>query len=813
MPSYRAALPIYVRLQEYPREAQVLQNSALMEYELGQFREARRDYVRALEVNGQGPDSSLRGDILNNMALVEYASGKLDLALEHYSEARELHQRLQNPLQVARSLHGLGIVYYAAGDRTQALDYFTQALAMRSATQDARGRTATLRAMASVLSDLGRQSEAIALRQEALLLAVAPALRVRLESQQARDLASNGQREQAAALANQAVDESTKAPHSFRALALTTRAQLELDLGDGLTAQRDLAEALRILKGSEAAREEFSTLVVAARAASARGARTQALAFLEQAMDLAEQMRLDTANPELRAGVWEGLRSAFDMEIDLLSEDAGLAPGTSRGSAALDSLAVAERSRARSLSDYWHRGDPAVGSAADQRLEALYTQIADRRSQLEVRLERSGEADPRTQALKADIAGLRRQADSLHRIATGASAPGPGTRKEFRHELQQLAERIPADTAVVEYWLGATAAWAWIITKSGVQEVQLGPSSELQSSARALHLALRDLARAPGDRVELLSKLSAALIGKLPQEVLRSRALIVIPDGALHYVPFAVLPVSASPGSSPLASEHVIVIAPSLSATAWRTRTSPATSRVLIVSDPVYSRGDPRVIGAPVTPAGASPSGLREKFERLPATALEAAAISQDFEPTQVERLDSFDASRSAFLAHDLSRYRIIHLAAHAVTDTQAPQLSALIFSLRDRAGASMPGELYAGELSLQHLNADLVVLSACDTALGREVMGEGLLGLRYAAHAAGARAVIASLWPVSERTTLELMSAFYGHYIHDREPPAQALATAMREMREKYADPALWGAFEISAVGADAALVAQRNH
>jgi CHAT domain-containing protein len=125
--------------------------------------------------------------------------------------------------------------------------------------------------------------------------------------------------------------------------------------------------------------------------------------------------------------------------------------------------------------------------------------------------------------------------------------------------------------------------------------------------------------------------------------------------------------------------------------------------------------------------------------------------------------------------------------------------------STRDPRGAAIPGEVFAGELLLKSLNAQLLVLSACDTALGREAAGEGLLGLRYAAHAAGAASVIASLWQVPDRSAADLMTAFYNHYIHLHERPAEALSAAMREQLRVTDDPSLWAAFEISGIGADA--------
>jgi CHAT domain-containing protein len=769
MRAYHQALPIDTRLGENPREAQVLQNIALMEYELGRYHEARRDYARARQVLPPDPNSELPGDILNNQALAEYASGELDQALLHYGEALAMLEQVQVPLQVARSLHGLGIVYYAAGDREQSLQYFTRALAMRNADQDARGRTATLRAMASVLSDLGRPAEAIALRREALSLAVAPSMRVRIGAQLALDLEATGRHEEAIATIEQAMRESQSAPRAYQAIALAARAQLALGQGRLADAERDSAHALSILKGVEAATDEFNTLVIAARVARARGASGAAQSSVARALKLAEEMRLESANPELRAGIWHGVKPAFDLKLDLTEGDSA-------------TLAVAESYRARSLSDYWRSSEEGT-----KRLRTVYDDIADRRSQLELRLDRSGENDPRAKALEADIARLRREADSLHRSRVGGEAASSRTPAGLKAVLARLSETIPSDTAVIEYWLGAGKARAWVITKQGVGSALLGDAAAIDQAARALQQSLRSYSS--GDRQRLIATLSRQVI---PPQALKYRTLVIIPDGALHYVPFAVLSAPEAVGAQPLIGNHTIVIAPSLRAVFWHRPTLRSARRALIVSDPAYSPGT--------------------KFEPLPGTAVESAAIVRFFDAGELDLLSRFEASRTRFLGSNLTGYRVIHIAAHAVTDTQAPLLSALILSTRDSHGAERPGQVFAGELTARSLNAEVVVLSACDTALGREVMGEGLLGLRYAAHAAGAESVVASLWPASERATTELMTSFYSHYEKAREPPAVALAEAMRELRARFADPALWGAFEISAAGSPAMFALDRT-
>ena len=821
--TFREALGIYTHLRELAREAQVLHNIGLVERDVGQFAAAKHDFARSLALTASDPNSRLRPQTLNNEALAEYDSGDLDAALRHYGAALAIFTRLKWTREEARSLQGLGAVYYTAGDRPRAFEYFTRALAIRTAALDPRGRTATLRALASVLMDLHQPERALSLHREALALAVVPAMRVRIETQIAADLEALGRAAEARSTLDQAIEQDVGRNRAARASALLARGQLNFDADRDDEAGADTAHALRLLRGAEVPATEADGLVLAARIARKKGELGKAQRLVRQALDLAEEVRIESANPELRAGLWSAFRPAFDLDIDLLDQVRSKTPANGANadrSFGLDTLAIAERARARSLADYQNRHALATDGSnpSARRIEQLYDEIADRRFQLEALLDRVEETDPRVRAIRADIATLQRQIDTLHRVAPGRGLGTPGPQR-IRSELTSVIEMIPSDAAVVEYWLGTTQARAWVVTKQGVRMVSLGPSARVNQAARTLYASLRSYSSVTdAQRRRLIADLSALVIRPLEPALAPYRSLVIIPDGALHYVPFAVLGIAEGTAFRDLLADHILVTAPSLASAAWPTGTGLRATRILIVSDPVYSATDERLRAQQMASsyprvASMSQTGLlaphtvsrEEGFERLPGTAIEARSILRLAGTAGVDSLSGFQASRDSFLARDLSQYRLIHIAAHGLTDTQAPELSAVILSLRDTHGGTQAGEVFAGDFLSRTLNADLVVLSACDTALGEELAGEGLLGLRYALHAAGARSVIASLWQVPDRTASQLMSAFYLHYLRRGESPPQALAVAMRELEREFPDPALWGAFDVSAVGADA--------
>jgi len=147
-----------------------------------------------------------------------------------------------------------------------------------------------------------------------------------------------------------------------------------------------------------------------------------------------------------------------------------------------------------------------------------------------------------------------------------------------------------------------------------------------------------------------------------------------------------------------------------------------------------------------------------------------------------------------------LARYRVVHFATHGLLDSERPELSGIVLSLVDQKGRPQNGFLRLHEVYNLSLPADLVVLSACQTALGREIKGEGIVGLTRGFMYAGAGRVSASLWKVDDAGTAELMRRFYAHMLKENMPAAAALRAAQVEMagRGLYRSPYFWAAFVI---------------
>jgi CHAT domain-containing protein len=528
---------------------------------------------------------------------------------------------------------------------------------------------------------------------------------------------------------------------------------------------------------------------------------------------LAERLRRATNNPALRASLWQPLHPAFDLRIRLLlePESCGAQPIRVDADRATRALEIAESSRARALDEFRglaaRKRESAPDSQTEKRRMELFEQIADRRQLLDTAVERGTQDKARASVWRAQVVSLMRELD----ILDASVKPLTGKPPDPRVAIRRTAEMIPDDTAVIEYWLGETRAHAWLVSRNRIRVFDLGPSNRIERATQRLNESMSNFIQVPLEsRLANARELHALVVEPMAAELKGIRTLYFVPDGALHQVAFAALISSRGSGTPRyLVDDHEIGIGASVAsvlAASERPKFG-ADAPMLIVADPVYGRDDARFAARlrrdprarPTSGVAQTLRGGVDELSRLTGSALEADVITALFSAGRAERLEGFDATRDALLSRDLARYRVIHLATHSMADIEAPQLSTVVLSTFDAAGKSIPGEVFAGDLLGRRLDADLVVLSGCDSSLGKQFIGEGLLGMRYAAHAAGAHTVVASMWRVADVVGPQLMAGFYSRMTRADQPPVAALSRAMREAKSRRDDPALWGVFQVS--------------
>lgn len=353
--------------------------------------------------------------------------------------------------------------------------------------------------------------------------------------------------------------------------------------------------------------------------------------------------------------------------------------------------------------------------------------------------------------------------------------------------LPPWSSLLDPDTALLEYSLGDERSYLWWVTRAGHASFELPGRAQIETAVRQLH-ELVSRRRASPTAVRRRSSQVAELLLRPVLPRLTQRHLVIVAPDALQYVPFETL----------LIDRHEVVRNPSLTVLARlrARRAARGPSRGLaLLGNGVFSSLDTRL------PTRAS--GEEDGPRRLPWLDDEVRSIVGGAGNKRVLSVTGFDAVPEVVLGGALREFPVLHLNGHGRTDPERPERSGLLLSSYDRLGRPRPGWLTAKEVRELDLEADVVVLSACRTGLGREVRGEGLMGLGHSFLAAGASSVVASLWNVDDQATAALMGRFHRE-LHGGRPPAEALRLAQLHLRDetRWSAPYYWGAFVLQGDG-----------
>jgi hypothetical protein len=346
---------------------------------------------------------------------------------------------------------------------------------------------------------------------------------------------------------------------------------------------------------------------------------------------------------------------------------------------------------------------------------------------------------------------------------------------------------LPEDTAVLAYFVGDRRSHAWLLTRGELRHTTLPGRRVLETFVG--NFIERQRSASPAGTVSF-----PALLGDLLAGV-SERRLLVLPDGPLHGLPFAAVPVPGGRPGELLVDRFAITSAPSL-ALALRAPLPRAAieTRVAVVSDPVYTPDDRRLMAA-ASPASQFRGPGSERLARLPYSAIEAQAVTRAFAGAEVIQLAGFDATVARVVGLPSQNLSVLHFATHAEARRDAPEQSALFLSEYAQDGSPLPiDRLTAEDIRRSGLRADIVVLSGCATGDGRELRGEGVLGLTYGFLANGSDTVVASLWPVEDALTARFMQEFYTAY-RATNRAADALRTAQLRTRAT-SGPSVWASF-----------------
>jgi CHAT domain-containing protein/tetratricopeptide (TPR) repeat protein len=619
----------------------------------------------------------------------------------------------------------------------------------------------------------------------------------------------------------QALDIATQLGQPYdEANARRVLGMAQVALGEHSAASEEFMAALAIQRRIGDRFGEVQTLVEAGRLQESTGRLDRALATLEQALEVIDRTRSSLAAPELRASYLASQRAAYELAVRVLIRLHQKHPG---GGYDVRAFNVSERAHARTLLDALGNAHATPDREADRgvsvRLNAL-----DASLHLLASSEQSRHRDERIAALLTSRnqleleAQLQRTADSNR--ANESIAPLP---------LQAIREQLLAvDTVLLEYLTGPQQSHLWVASRDGLHHYALPGEDAIRVAVRGLYRSLTAadrlppnlgiaqrhavLAAADGSASHQAEDLARTLLPIAPS-LLGKGSILIVGDGPIQLVPFALLPAPGDPAHI-LADAHNLAVEPSASVLAQMRRSrAPVTGgRVLVVADPVYSLSDPRfpIVPQPASaalalagyrPFIATPLDRRLKsLPALPMSRVEAERLVA-LAPGRATTLLDFDATPAAFKHLAENPFSIIHIATHTLLDDRYPDLSGLVLSLVDRKGRPIDGFVPLLDIYQMRLHAHLVVLSACETYIGNDLRGEGLLGLARGFLYAGARQVVASLWKVDDRATAVFMQRFYTALLRDKLSAPAALKHAQIEMSQDPAwrSPRYWAGFVLA--------------
>ncbi len=732
---------------------------------LGKLDDAQAFYEEALQLARRFRHSRTEASCLNNLGLVHKTRGDVRRAIDDYRQALDLWRKLGRRAEEANTLANLATVYTWLDELKKAQELLVEALQASRESGDRRIEARVLRAVGAVQRRLGQLSESRSTLEQHLSLQRASGRRDR-EAVALKELARTyfelGEHEEARRAGEAALAIFQEAPNlKNEAEVLGDLGRLNNVMGDLQGALVYFEQARRSFRLAESRSGEASALYGAALAERKRGDPATAWRRVEDALAIVESLRCRTGIPEgeeisevlaLRSLILASKQFYYELDIDLLIELHGRDPTAGYEALAFE---TSERRRARTLLDVLE--------------EAL----------------RSSD---------------RKEGGSSYEPKLPCPTP--------RLKLDDIQQQLDDETLLLEYSLGRERSFLWLVTPSELRYYKLPGRSKIENLVREAHeLLSSSWGRMGRGRRELVSAaLSEHLLGPVADRLVRRRLLVVC-DEVLQYLPFGALPIPlahpAAPDArgEPMVTKHEIVYLPSLSVLkALRGKAaerSPVYGGVAVLADPVFSAGDPRVVGGGVV-SSASSSENRVSLPRLPETRLEAEAVLDAAPEGESLMALDFDASLELVESGVLGEYRFVHFATHSRFDPESSERMALVLSLVDEQGRSRDGLSSSPEIYSLDLPVEMVTLSACRTGLGKEIRGEGLVGLTHGFLDAGAARVMSSLWAVDDKATKELMKRFYRKIFEDGQPPAAALRSAQLSMRgeRRWEAPYYWAGF-----------------
>lgn len=800
---------------------------------LGEITEALAHYDRAVVLARAIGNRSTEASALNNIGKIYSDASNQQKALEYYLQALPLYQPLGNDLQQAITLNNIGIVYIKLGEPAKSVDYLQQALTKFRAI-GARAKiseSVTLSNIGDAYSRLNETEKALSYYNQARTIQQ----QIGNKTQEAETLDELGKLYSQLNQPQKALEFHEQAVQLLRAAGNVRREALSLsNLGyvQNLLGRPDqgldyFTQSLAILRRIGDLNNVAVALEGVARAEQQRGNLVESRKNIEESLGLIETVRAHTGSQQLRASYLASREKAYEFYVDLLMQLHEKNPGNGHDAEALQ---ASERGRARSLTEMLTEAhvDILQGVSADLvKKEREIRQSLNAKAQRQIQLTAQKGNQQEIETLNKEISALEDQHQQVQAAIRQTSPQYAALTQPQPLGLKEIQQQLDPDTLLLEYSLGTKRSYLWAVGQNSLKTYVLPRQEEIQKVAQQVYqwLTARSVtksletpaqrtarvAQADAEFQQAAAELSRMILAPVASE-LGNKRLVIVADGVLQYVPFAALSVSSA-SYQPLIVRHEVIGLPSASAFAVQRENlanrEPAPKTLAVIADPVFSPNDSRLRkGAEssevqnstriIEHLAGNTAGGQLSIPRLPFTRREADQIlGVAGAGSNLKALD-FRANRAMATSGELSKYRYVHFATHGYLDTSRAGLSAIVLSLFDEQGKPQDGFLRAHDVYNLKLPAELVVLSACETGLGKDVRGEGLEGLTRGFMYAGARRVVVSLWSVNDKATASLMQRLYSGMLRSNKTPAAALRAAQIEMLRtgQWQSPYYWAPF-----------------
>jgi CHAT domain-containing protein len=836
---YTQSLKIHREVHDREGEAADLNNMGSVNNSIGRKDKAIESYEAALTIMRAIGDRRSEGVALGNLGILNAQLGDDDKAFYYFNQSLQIKSETGNKQGVAVALNSIGNVYSARGDKQKAIEYYLQSLEMRRAIPDKRGEATMLQNIGVAYQAMGEKQKGFDYINQALVVA-----------RSVSDFSGEAVLLSIIGRIHKGAGDLEKALECFKqSLALSRSLSDQIKEAGYLYAialvERDKGNLPEACRNIEAAIEITDSVRSSIEAQEIRTAYFAGIkGYYDLYIDLLMRLHQQNAAGNFHAQALQvSERARARMLIETLAEggakiregvDAGL---LERERQLLKQLNAKAERLARLMTT---KAAEAQITATRNEIEATRTEVQQLRAQIRVSSPRYASLTQPTPLSLTEIQqkvvdantllleySLGEQRSYLWAVSADAinSYQLPG-RKEIEAAAKRVSDLLTTRNQDIIFE-----------TIEEKQERVSKKDAEFPQAAAALS--------------QIILSPVAGLLG--------NKKLLIVSDGILQYIPFAALPVtggqqaeskssvkeqgaaggnaqqattSRASGSDyrPLIIDHEVTSIPSAATLlVMRKELSgrkPAPKGIAVLADPVFDTRDARYKSEFAKRTAGKPAemvaqrrGLAEaanedllkaikevgltdnslQLSRLPGTRQEAEAIGAVVAKTSLKAVLDFDASREVAMSRELSQYRYIHFATHGVLSSQYPDWSGLVFSLVDRDGQTQNGVLRGQDIYNLHFPAELVVLSSCQTGLGKDIRGEGIVGLTRSFMYAGAARVMVSLWAVNDGSTAKLMGQFYKDLLGAKaQSPAAALRAAQLAMLKdkQLSAPYYWAAF-----------------